>query len=678
MKFISLLLISTAVVAKKTNVYNWSDTFGKVARDDPSSSEAILWSSFENPDVQLCFTTKYGMTKKHGKYYAGEIGICHGNNGAKDYVKKPKLVGPTTDKNDKNVAGAGNGHFDHQSQPNPDVWPTGADCSCPTGEAIPVDACEEFDITVNGQSTDTELFLDDSIGFLDLEIASNQDADIEVRFHKNHAHMFTSTCSISTTATEGNGLQCVSTDPRSNDSWCNQNCLDHNDEFNNHPACFIEDKDETVHTVCQCKPTLNSSTVTLTTDLVSGNCKNAYSVIRLEYGPDRQCHSDIKVSRKEKEKGTCHSSGDPHTKTFDNAMHDWGNYDYVNIFKGCDLMVLGKHNLTNAIDTEQPIVGGTGNGLQCVSTDPRSTDYWCNQNCLDHKDEFNNHPACFIEDKDETVHTVCQCTQDAETTPITMSMYEGFKFQYKNTMITIDIDDENVPQIYTESVDSKELESIEFSESTNRYHFKLPDGSKITVHVRGTAKVGIHLDIKLELSARYKELCSAVSLISGVCGNWDGDKQDDGYTPSNISPTGPWKSSTYAANPSLPETSFPSHVSKLRCDSHVDGKKEFVATFPTPPTSRRRSAAVKMERRTIDHEEMVRTYEHECKDSVREIDHKLYKFFDECEIDLTKEIQNCAMDMFSIGEPANVARQVLNDLESCPAFEQFLTSKQNR
>eukprot|EP00121_Abeoforma_whisleri_P004066 Awhi_evm1s3668 len=46
--------------------------------------------------------------------------------------------------------------------------------------------------------------------------------------------------------------------------------------------------------------------------------------------------------------------------------------------------------------------------LNCLSVDPRSTDYWCQENCIT-KGKFNDHPACFIDYEDKSVHTVCQC-----------------------------------------------------------------------------------------------------------------------------------------------------------------------------------------------------------------------------------------------------------------------------
>eukprot|EP00121_Abeoforma_whisleri_P008685 Awhi_evm1s7975 len=87
---------------------------------------------------------------------------------------------------------------------------------------------------MNINVTDAKLFLDDSIDLFDMEIASNSNQDADIKVLYNHAYvsrkivhiMFTSTCNISTFTTEEMGLQCVSTEPRSNDSWCNQNCLD--------------------------------------------------------------------------------------------------------------------------------------------------------------------------------------------------------------------------------------------------------------------------------------------------------------------------------------------------------------------------------------------------------------------------------------------------------------------
>eukprot|EP00121_Abeoforma_whisleri_P006367 Awhi_evm1s5789 len=51
----------------------------------------------------------------------------------------------------------------------------------------------------------------------------------------------------------------------------------------------------------------------------------------------------------------------------------------------------------------------------CVSVDKRADDYWCNKNCLDLDGNFNDHPACFIDYSEKSVHTVCQCEMDYKT-----------------------------------------------------------------------------------------------------------------------------------------------------------------------------------------------------------------------------------------------------------------------
>eukprot|EP00121_Abeoforma_whisleri_P000021 Awhi_evm1s20 len=46
---------------------------------------------------------------------------------------------------------------------------------------------------------------------------------------------------------------------------------------------------------------------------------------------------------------------------------------------------------------------------ECFSVDKRADNYWCQQNCLDLEGRFNEHPACFVDYEDRSVHTVCQC-----------------------------------------------------------------------------------------------------------------------------------------------------------------------------------------------------------------------------------------------------------------------------
>eukprot|EP00121_Abeoforma_whisleri_P015445 Awhi_evm1s14231 len=65
----------------------------------------------------------------------------------------------------------------------------------------------------------------------------------------------------------------------------------------------------------------------------------------------------------------------------------------------------------------------------CISVDKRADDYWCNKNCLDLDGKFNDHPACFIDYSEKSVHTVCQCEMDYKK-PME---YEGEEYVVKIT-----------------------------------------------------------------------------------------------------------------------------------------------------------------------------------------------------------------------------------------------------
>eukprot|EP00121_Abeoforma_whisleri_P000812 Awhi_evm1s720 len=51
------------------------------------------------------------------------------------------------------------------------------------------------------------------------------------------------------------------------------------------------------------------------------------------------------------------------------------------------------------------------NNYECTSVDKRATNYWCQTNCLSLDGAFNSHPACFIDYRDRSVHSVCQCEE---------------------------------------------------------------------------------------------------------------------------------------------------------------------------------------------------------------------------------------------------------------------------
>eukprot|EP00121_Abeoforma_whisleri_P002388 Awhi_evm1s2140 len=413
--------------------------------------------------------------------------------------------------------------------------------------------CIDFEITVNNGE---DLIFDDDSGFLQVDIVSNHDTDIDFNFHANGGHLYSSTCGLPVAAGD-------------------------------------------------------SSSITLTSDLVNGQPgQEGETVIRLSYGNLNQCIEDVEVIRFSKEKGTCSSSGDPHTVTLDNAKHDWGNTDFVTIFEGCDLLILGDLYLTD-MQKEVPLVDGA----------------------------------------------------DRETTNVTLSMYQGFKFQYKDTVISVIVGDDKVTGVYSETLNGAEMENILFSEKVHRFIFDLPDGSRISVHTRGNTRVGVHLDISLQVSAKYKTLCPGVSSLTGVCGNWNGDEVDDGYTVNNVSPQGPWTADAYRGNPTLPQSLFPANIEKLRC-SNVDNTIVLVNTLPAPPADNRRRSLVTVATSDVDVES--------CDLSADELDSALTQFFDVCNIDLEHEIENCSGDLI-LGVPADVAHQVRLSLENCPAYEDFMT-----
>eukprot|EP00121_Abeoforma_whisleri_P016390 Awhi_evm2s15042 len=235
-----------------------------------------------------------------------------------------------------------------------------------------------------------------------------------------------------------------------------------------------------------------------------------------------------------KGQGTCSSIGDSHTVTLDGVKHDWGNNDYVTIFQGCDLTILGDHRLTD-MQREVPLIDGA----------------------------------------------------DGETISITLSMYQGLKLQYKNTLVSVILDDTNVPRVYSESIDGQPHEKVSYREKIHRFIFELPDGSVITVHKRGNTHNQVYL-INVMVSIRYKELCRGVSSLIGICGNWNNDEVDDGYTVDNVSLEGPWNANAYRANLELPWSNFPANLEKLRC-FHVDDRQVFVDSFPEPPAARKRA-----------------------------------------------------------------------------------------
>eukprot|EP00121_Abeoforma_whisleri_P014928 Awhi_evm1s13767 len=329
------------------------------------------------------------------------------------------------------------------------------DCVEPV-EELP---CPDFDITINGLSPtedseadyDYSYSISDSIGFVALNIVSNHDTTLDFRFLNNDAKLYVSECSLA-----------------------------------------VEEKE--------------SFLVTITSDLNRGRGCTPSSIIKLSFGETKECVKKIRIERTGLQKGTCSSAGDPHTRTLDKGKHDWGNYDYATIFKGCDLNILGHHNFTQ-----------------------------------------------------KTVQKTLTDSTEIEKTPVVV------------ISIVSNLDNNHVDEqdIYADVLSGAEMEDIAYFKSKGKHVFILPDGSKISIKSR-LAKNGngYVMDLKLALSARYKELCSEITSITGVCGNWNGDKSDDGYTLENVSPNGPWHSLTFQADENLPVTSFPANVNRFRCDGN--------------------------------------------------------------------------------------------------------------
>eukprot|EP00121_Abeoforma_whisleri_P004661 Awhi_evm1s4217 len=297
--------------------------------------------------------------------------------------------------------------------------------------------CPDFDIVINGLASndddtadyDYTFNIDDFEGFVDLNIISNYDTTIDFAFINNKAKLFVSECSLSVEADE-------------------------------------------------------PSLVTVTSELNRGRNCSPSSIIELTYGDSNECVKKIKMERNGVQKGVCSSSGDPHTRTLDKGKHNWGNFDYATIFKGCDLMILGHHNFTKKT-VQKSLTDGSGK------------------------------------------------------TPVVISTYQGIKFQYKETVVSVvsNLDNNHVDEqdIFTDVLNNAKIEDIAYSKFKGKHIFILPDGSKISIKSRLARNGnGYVMDLKLTLSARYKELCSGVSSITGVCGNWNGDKKDDGYTTANM------------------------------------------------------------------------------------------------------------------------------------------------
>eukprot|EP00121_Abeoforma_whisleri_P011149 Awhi_evm1s10287 len=155
-------------------------------------------------------------------------------------------------------------------------------------------------------------------------------------------------------ASYSNNYQCKSVDKRVTNSWCQTNCLALDGAFYSHPACFIDYRDRTIHTVCECE--------------------------EYQYHAHRETENKVKEEEYSKEKMMMDKVNEYEKKE---KPKDEKYYPEVEEYS-----------------------------YDCVSVDPRSTDKWCKFNCLALDGSFNKHPACYVPSySKKTVHNVCKCSK---------------------------------------------------------------------------------------------------------------------------------------------------------------------------------------------------------------------------------------------------------------------------
>ncbi|KNC81970.1 hypothetical protein SARC_05734 [Sphaeroforma arctica JP610] len=233
------------------------------------------------------------------------------------------------------------------------------------------------------------------------------------------------------------------------------------------------------------------------TTLSAAICGRAGNV-ELQWGANGQCQASIEVSR-----GcgstipTCRTSGDPHTKTLDAKRHHYGDGDYVNIFVSPKFIVRGEHFITRRIK-QNAVHGPAGQ----VST-------------------YQSITFTYVSDEGTTLVSLakpdCECTED--------SLYKGDTILVRNLHNC-----DECAQVLkfdgpTENILRYRIVPDPGSEFNTYHHIYFKDGTHATLLKRASPGNNYVIDAYLYPNTRHRQF--ETTSERGVCGNWDGDIDND-------------------------------------------------------------------------------------------------------------------------------------------------------